>query len=236
MIIKTLVVSPFQQNARLILDELTGKATVVDPGDEIERILAAVDLKRYEIVSILITHSHIDHVGGLAKILRTLAGLGKPKPLVYAHKAESLMRANITTVASLYGLSTSLFENAPEPDQYMDQGDRIKIGSLESAFLFTPGHSPGHLAVYFENPGTVSLLNEAGASLATLHNTPIVFSGDALFAGSIGRTDLPGGDTETLLKSIRTHLFTLPPQTRVLSGHGGDSTIDLEKRTNPFFN
>ena len=126
------------------------------------------------------------------------------------------MRNNVKSIAQMYGMSTAEWHNCPEPTVNVRGGEILSIGKSSCVVLFTPGHSPGHVSYYFERDG-------------------IVASGDVLFAGSIGRTDLPGGDTKTLLDAIRREIFTLPDTTRVLTGHGPDTTVGEEKASNPFF-
>jgi hydroxyacylglutathione hydrolase len=136
-------------------------------------------------------------------------------PLV-ANPEERMMRNNVKSIAQMYGMSPTEWHNCPEPTVNVRGGETLSIGNSSCAVLFTPGHSPGHVSYYFEKDG-------------------IVASGDVLFAGSIGRTDLPGGDTKTLLDAIRREIFTLPAATRVLTGHGPDTTVGEEKASNPFF-
>lgn len=206
--ITTILVTPFQQNCRIVLDG-EGGALVIDPGGESDRILQTLRDLDVEMREIWLTHSHVDHCGGVAALLRA-----SDVPLS-GHENEALMRANVREICLAYGIPPGDMEDCPEPSRYLSGGETLTFGSYEVKTLFTPGHSPGHVAFYFPALRTV-------------------ISGDALFAGSIGRTDLPGGDHEQLLTSIRRELFELPDETRVRSGHGPDTTIGQEKRSNPF--
>jgi glyoxylase-like metal-dependent hydrolase (beta-lactamase superfamily II) len=134
---------------------------------------------------------------------------------LFGHPDEKPLRANVVGICSMFGISARGFENSPEPDTYLRGGETVSLGGHSFKVIFTPGHSTGHLAYY----------NEA---------EKVLLGGDVLFKGSIGRTDLPGGDFKTLIKSIRHLVETLPPDTRVLSGHGPDTTLGDELRTNPF--
>jgi len=208
--IETICVTPFMQNARVLACTRTNEAVVIDPGGEAQRIYDFIKKKGYNLKAIWLTHSHLDHIGGVKKLLEL-----HPMQLV-AHPDEAFMRSSVVTVARMYGIPDGAFENCREPDVFIKGGETLKVGEVEFQVLFTPGHSPGHVSLYCKNEN-------------------LVIAGDVLFAGAIGRTDLPGGDYETLLRSVREKLFTLPGKTKVLCGHGGDTTIEQEMRTNPFF-
>ena len=215
--IETIPVTEFDQNARIVWSESSSEGVVVDPGGEPQKILGVAKALGVKLTQVWLTHSHLDHCGAVQPIVDEL------KIPVVAHPAEKMLRANVQSIAQMYGMPEGDLKNCPEPDLVVRGGETLRVGSHEAVVLFTPGHSPGHVSFFFKADG-------------------IVVSGDTLFAGSIGRTDLPGGDTdlpggdtETLLKSIREELFSLPPETRVLSGHGPDTTIGHEARTNPFF-
>lgn len=214
MEIYCLSVTPIGQNARLLVDPVSRKAVAIDPGGEPERILNEAKKVGAEIEAIWLTHSHLDHCGGVAPIV---AKLGVP---LFAHPNERDLRARVEEIATLYGFPRGTMVNCPEPDVGLTGGETLSLGSFEFKALFTPGHSPGHLCFYCH------CLNSSAENM--------LIAGDTLFAGSIGRTDLPGGDFETLMTSIREKILTLPPNTRVLSGHGPDTTVGREAVSNPF--
>lgn len=208
--VETIPVTEFGQNSRILWCSETKQGVIVDPGGDAEKILATAQRLGVTITAVWLTHSHLDHCGGVQPILDTLK-----VPLV-AHPEERMMRNNVKSIAQMYGMSPAEWYNCPEPTVEVRGGESLSIGNSSCVVLFTPGHSPGHVSYYFERDG-------------------IVASGDVLFAGSIGRTDLPGGDTKTLLDAIRKEIFTLPPATRVLTGHGPDTTVGEERSSNPFF-
>ncbi len=234
LIVRTVLVTPFGQNARVLIEEESRRGVVVDPGGESERILPLLTLRGepVRVDSIFLTHSHIDHAGGVVSLRKLLRETSGNEPPLAAHRLERELRASVRDTARFFGLSPEDYENSPEPERYVDEGDEIAVGSVSGRLLFTPGHSPGHLSVYFP-AGRVRLETE-GMPVEEFSG-PLVLGGDVLFQGSIGRTDLPGGDHETLLRSVREKLFTLPDESRVLCGHGPDTTIGIEKHTNPFF-
>lgn len=202
--VQTLTVGPLEENCYLLRDTETGEAVIVDPGDEAERLLAA--LGSDTLTGIWLTHAHFDHVGALAAIYRRFA------VPVYLHPDDTVWLENVAAGAAMFGL---VIEQPDVPTLPLVPGQPLRIGEHEATCLFTPGHAPGHIAFYF-----------AAAE--------VVLAGDALFRGSVGRTDLPGGDGPQLLESIRRELLVLPDDTRVLPGHGPETTIGLELRTNPF--
>lgn len=209
--IETLPVTEFAQNSRIIWCSETKEGVIVDPGGEAEKILATAKRLGLKITHVWLTHSHLDHCGGVAPVLAELK-----VPLV-AHPEERMMRSNVKSIAQMYGMSLRDWHNCPEPEIEVRGGEELKVGRSPCKVLFTPGHSPGHVSFHFPKDNVVA-------------------SGDVLFAGSIGRTDLPGGNMKTLLSSIRQEIFTLPPKTRVLTGHGPDTTVEEEVATNPFLN
>ena len=204
MIIKTLAVGPIQANCFILGCETTHAGAVIDPGDDAERILAEVQQADLRIEAIINTHGHFDHVGANRRLK---AATGAP---LLIHPLDAPMLEQLDRMAGAFGLQV---ENSPAPDRLVEDGDTITVGELRLAVIHTPGHSPGGIS---------------------LHADRSVFVGDTLFQGSIGRTDFPGGDLDTLLNSIRQRLFALDEATTVYTGHGPETTIGREKRSNPF--
>ena len=205
MILEFLTVGPFQENSYILGDETTGEAVLIDPGHAPEAILARVKKLGLKVMAITNTHAHIDHVGGVEVVQKAL---GVPFRL---HREDLPMLNALPQQAKMFGLPPIVI---PTVDQFLEEGDRFRVGNIEVEVIHTPGHSPG--------------------SVSFKVGPDDVISGDALFAGSIGRTDLPGGDHEQLLESIRTKLFPLGDAVRVWSGHGPETTIGEEKKFNPF--
>lgn len=206
MIHEILAVGPLRCNCSILGDETSREAIVVDPGDDIPRILHLLQRHQLTVKQIVVTHAHIDHIAG-AQSLKQLTGA----PILY-NKRDLAMVAIMDVQASWLGIDTP---EVSAPDDSLEDGDVIIINGLSGTVIFTPGHTPGSLCLHL--PGQNLLL-----------------AGDTLFAGSIGRTDLPGGDTAMLLASIRDRLLPLPDSTRVVPGHGGDTTIGTERQANPF--
>lgn len=204
MIIEKLEVGPIMANCFILGCEETHKAAVIDPGDEAERILYKLAGHKLTVTSIINTHGHFDHVSA-NKELKNATGAE-----LIIHAADAPMLASLSEMAAAFGLSC---DNSPPPDRTVDEGDTIAFGNIEMKVLHTPGHSPGGISLVCGNR---------------------VFVGDTLFAGSIGRTDFPGGDFDTLISAIRTKLFPLGDEVMVFCGHGPETTIGREKRTNPF--
>lgn len=217
-----IVVTPFEQNARVLYDSDTGSGVIVDPGGEKDRIISVLTRLSIKDCSIFLTHSHIDHVGAVQSLLSW-----KPMKL-YAHRNEDQLRRSVEDQALYFGLSPKEYQNVPAPDILLEDGDSFKFGGIQGTVLFTPGHSPGHIALFFDT------LSQCVIDGVEQEGRPVLISGDVLFAGSVGRTDLPGGNFQTLIKSIHSKIFPLPDNTLILPGHGPDTELKKEKLTNPF--
>lgn len=230
--VRAFTVGPVQENCYIVrasgdaAAQQTGRARaiIVDPGDEPERLLAAVESLAVELEAILVTHCHFDHIGAVAPLA---AASGAP---VYCPHIERPVLADIMRwVPPGFGPFQSY-----EADHTLAGGEHLSLAGLDISVLFTPGHSPGHLtyAITPSPPHAGSQAggtNDDGASAATA-----LFSGDVLFAGSVGRVDLPGGDWSTLERSIGSLLSAFPPQTVVYPGHMGITTLGREQDSNPF--
>ena len=210
MILETQAVGPFFKNGFVVGCDETREAVLIDPGDEVQSLLAFAHERGLTIRHILLTHAHVDHVTGVAAAKRAL---GVP---VYLHRDDLFLYDRAVEIGKLYGLTV---EPQPPIDVYYAPGQIITFGSYEVRWHHTPGHCPGGVCLQIGTAGV------PGKEL---------FVGDTLFAGSIGRTDLPGGDYQVLIASITTVLFPLGDDAIVHSGHGPDTTIGEERRTNPF--
>jgi len=210
MDIYRLVFSPIEVNTYILADG-SGKCAVIDCGcysmSEFERLTRFLEEKKLEPVLLLNTHCHLDHIFGNG-MFQARYNLG-----TYCHKDEESNRHNSVLHAQLFGLK---MDTPPEPAGLLNGDQTITFGSVSLKVLHVPGHAAGSIAFYSRDENAV-------------------FTGDALFSGSIGRTDLPGGNYETLIQSIRSKLFTLPPETKVYPGHGDSTTIEIEMKTNPYF-
>jgi len=206
MQIARLVVGPLQVNCYIVYDDKTKEAMVIDPGDDAAEILGLIKSRGLAVRYIVNTHSHFDHVGA-NQALKDATGAE-----LLIHEADSAMLGGTAKQARMFGMTAP---TSPNADRYVKHGDVLTVGGQSFTVLHTPGHSTGG----------ISLVGDG-----------VAFTGDSLFAGSIGRTDFPGGDLMTLITSIKTHLLSLPDDTVVLSGHGPQSTIGEERRENPFLN
>jgi len=204
--VRSFTVGPFQENCYIVREPGAASAVIIDPGDEAERLIGALGALGVSIEAILLTHTHVDHVGAVAALARHT---GAP---VYCPTLEREILADIDGAVGWLGLTG--FESY-DADELLSGSEHLELAGLEIDVLFTPGHSPGHLT--YALPG---------------HQTLLV--GDVLFRGSVGRVDLPGGDGAALLASIATLLDTYPTQTAVFPGHGPRTSLADERRSNPF--
>ncbi|HSB80220.1 MAG TPA: MBL fold metallo-hydrolase [Candidatus Methylomirabilis sp.] len=211
MIHEVVVVGPLQCNCSVLGDEETREAIVIDPGDEVERILAVLKQHNLKARYIVNTHAHFDHVGNCCD-LKEATGAE-----IWLHKADLPIYETAPRQAALFSLYGVRPIRMTAVDQYLKDADGLQVGKIAAQALHTPGHTPGSLSLNV--PGDLR---------------DILFAGDTLFSGSIGRTDLPGGDLHRLLKSIKDRMLTLDDATEVWPGHGPKTTIGRERRTNPF--
>ena len=200
-------VTPFEQNCTILWCSETMKAAIVDPGGDIPRILAAIEQNAVLPERILVTHGHIDHAGGVAELAERL-GI----PVEGPQREDAFWIEGMPAQSKVYGFPGV---RSFVPDRWLEQGDTVRFGNIELKVFHCPGHTPGHV-VYFDEAGRLLLV------------------GDVLFKGSIGRTDFPKGDFDTLIASLRGRLWPLGDDVAFISGHGLMSTIGAERRSNPF--
>ena len=205
MYVRTITVGAFQENSYLVVDEESGRAVIIDPGGEGQRLVGEIERSKATLDAIWITHAHVDHVGAIASVKE------RWNVPVYLHPSDRRLFEAAGRQAEVYGVP---FEEPPEPDQEFADGQRLSVGSVEMSVMHTPGHSPGHVVI---------------------HGNGIALVGDCLFAGSIGRTDLPMSNPQQLADSLKK-IAALPPETVVYPGHGPDTTIGEERISNPFLN
>jgi hydroxyacylglutathione hydrolase len=206
MIHRVFPVGPLQCNCSIIGDEQTREAMVIDPGDQIEDILKILKSENLTLKQIVVTHAHIDHVGGAMK-LKAATGA----PILMNQKDEVLLKM-LDVQASWIGMKPP---GAVQVDEAVGEGRILQVGNLSSTVIHTPGHTEGSICLYFPEQKTL-------------------IAGDTLFAGSIGRTDLPGGSFEKIIRSLHNQLLQLPDETHVIPGHGPMTTIGQERESNPF--
>jgi hydroxyacylglutathione hydrolase len=200
-------VTPFQQNCSLLVCEQTRRGAIVDPGGDIERILSAVERIDITLEKILITHGHLDHCGGTASLVQRLE-----LPVEGPHIADQFWIDQLPQAGSRYGFPPlAVFT----PDRWLEGGDRVQVGEIELEVRHCPGHTPGHVIFFHQQ-------------------SRLAWVGDVLFHGSIGRTDFPRGDHDTLIRSITTQLWPLGDDVAFVPGHGPMSTFGEERRTNPY--
>jgi glyoxylase-like metal-dependent hydrolase (beta-lactamase superfamily II) len=217
MIIEEITVTAFQQHTRILGCEQTRRAICIDPGDDSAEIVAAIDKHGFELQAIALTHAHLDHIGGVTALKKL-----KPAADIMLHRADEFIYDALPEQGAWIGIPRNQwaalgldFKQPPRVDHYWEDGQIFRVGKLEFQVIHCPGHTPGHV-VLFET-------KERKA-----------FVGDVLFAGSVGRTDLPGGSTEQLLDSIMNKLLPLGDDVEVYSGHGPVTTIGQERKFNPF--
>jgi len=203
--VQTLTVGAFQENCYLLVDDRSNRAVIVDPGSEGERLVEAIERSGATLEAIWITHAHVDHVGAIASVKR------KWDVPIYLHPLDRRLYEAAGRQAEVYGLP---FEEPPTPDHEFADGQHIKVGEVEMTVLHAPGHAPGHVVI---------------------HGNGIALVGDCLFAGSIGRTDLPFSNPPQLAASLEK-ISALAPETVVYPGHGMETTIGQERLSNPFLN
>ena len=207
--IEVLAVGDYQSNCYLVTDG--PELLIIDPGDEADRICEIIARRKLEPRLLVNTHGHIDHIGGNRDLKERFPAI---KICVHSDDAKALGKP----LKNLSIFQGRMYKSPP-PDIVLVDGQELALGKLRFKVIHTPGHTPGGISLYCAEG---------------LGDGPVVFTGDALFAGGIGRSDFPGGDGELLIKSIRERLLTLPPFTRCFPGHGPDSTIQDEKESNPF--
>jgi len=201
--VETFVTGPFQENCYLVADDRSGDAVIVDPGEDGDLLNEAIRMAGVSLRAIWLTHAHVDHVGAVAALKREW------QVPIYLHPAELPLYRNAERQAAVYGLTV---EQPPEPDRFFEEGMQLSLGELRFSVLHAPGHAPGHVVI---------------------HGEGIALVGDCLFAGSVGRTDLPFSNSAQLARSLAA-ITALPPETRVLPGHGPATSIGEERLTNPF--
>ena len=220
MILECAAAAPFLKNGYVLACERTKEAVFIDPGDEVDQLLAFIARQGLTVSSILLTHAHVDHVSGVGRAKRRL------NAPIYLHPADVPLYDNAARQGAIFGLQV---EQPPPVDRFYEGQGPITFGDYVVEVHHTPGHAPGGVCLAVSRsvsrkPQAASLEQEA----------PSLFVGDTLFAGSIGRTDLLGGDYDVLLRSITSVLFVFPDESIVYSGHGPETTIGHERRTNPF--
>lgn len=224
-------VGMLQCNCSILGDPATGEAIVVDPGDEVERILEIVRRHGLKVRTIVSTHTHIDHVGGLAELHRAT---GAP---VLIHEADIELYKNLDVQAQWLGIPTPAMMRIQD---FVKEGDTLRWGGYEARVLHTPGHTPGSISLVVGTSaappadGHSTVAVDSTARQANLPSVARLLAGDTLFQGSIGRTDLPGGSFPQILSSIREKLLVLPEDLIVYPGHGDTTTIGSEREFNPF--
>ena len=217
MIIEEITLTAFQQHTRIVGCAKTKRAICIDPGEASEEIVSAIDKHGFELQAIACTHAHMDHVGGVAALKQL-----KPEAKIIIHSADEPLYLELPNQPGWLGIAPSQwtaygfdYAQPPQADEYWSDGQTYQVGELSFKIIHCPGHTPGHVVLFEPSEKKV-------------------FVGDCLFAGSIGRTDLPGGSTEELMDSLFNKILPLGDEVEVYSGHGPTTTIGHERRTNPF--
>ncbi len=224
---KNVVVGPFQCNCRILVCPRTGDAAAIDPGDEPAKILAAIRQTRWtnsagesvapRLKYLLHTHGHLDHIGGTRAVRETLTKEGAA-PTIALHRADEPLYEKLREQGQLFGIR---YEDPLPVEKFLEDGEEIALGALKLSVLHTPGHSPGSVCLRLHEDSALSV-------------PETLYSGDTLFQGSVGRTDLWGANGDQMFRSIRQRILTLDDDTRVCPGHGGETKVGIEKRENPF--
>ena len=217
MIIKTFVLTPFQQNTRVVACEKTRRAICIDPGEASQDLVDYIHENDLTLQAIILTHGHLDHIGGTAALSKEF-----PDAEVLLHKEEMYLYDVLQQQPLFMGIQPHQmkamgmeYERAPKPTRFLEHDEAYAVGNLKFSVRHCPGHTRGHIVLAEENERAV-------------------FTGDCLFSGTIGRTDLPGGNYEQLIASIRENVLSLADDFTVYCGHGPDTTVGIEKETNPF--
>ena len=221
MIEKTLVVGAFQCNCRLLVCPETGEGVLVDPGDDAKKIIQAVQATKtpngasIQIKYLLHTHGHLDHVGASRAVRESMSSA---PPKIALHRGDEPLYKSLKLQGQHFGIQ---YDDPLPIDHYLEDEEEIRVGRLKFSMIHTPGHSPGSVCMRLHEDSAFQI-------------PEVLFSGDTLFKGSVGRTDLWGSDQGQLFKSIRQRIFSLDGDTRVCPGHGKDTSVGIEKTTNPF--
>ncbi len=205
MIVETLEVGPIGTNCYIVGDGSTGAATIIDPGGSASRVLSATARLGLRVEAVVATHAHFDHVGGVADLTRATGA-----PFMIGERELPVLEVTAESTMLYFGIHV---DQPPKPDRLLEEGDSLAMGGRQFRVVHTPGHSPGHIC----------LVGEGAA-----------FVGDMVFMGSVGRADLPGGEFDTLIRSIATQLLVLPDDTILYPGHGPATTVGRERLSNPF--
>ena len=217
MKIELFVQTAFQQNTRVVSCERTGKAICIDPGEPSPDVVEYIRINEYDLIAIVLTHGHLDHIGGTACLHREF-----PESHILLHEYEEPLYTSLPRQPLMMGIPPHQmamlgmdYGDPPRPTRYLVHGDVLEVGDLRFGVRHCPGHTPGHIVLAEENE-------------------KVVFTGDCLFSGTIGRTDLPGGDSAELLESIEMNIMSLSDEFVIKCGHGPDTTVGRERSGNPF--